>query len=42
MVNKVMQSKQHLESAYNLTVDKIPVGKSFMKHKNNNGARMVS
>ena len=28
-------------SAYNLAVDKMPVGKSFMKHKNNNGARTV-
>ena len=28
-------------SAYNLTLDKMPVGKSFMKYKNNNRARMV-
>ena len=28
-------------SAYSLTVDKMPVGKSFMKHRNNNGARMI-
>jgi len=28
-------------SAYNLTVDKMLVGKSFMKYKNNNGVRTV-
>ena len=28
-------------SAYNLTVDSMFFGKSFMKHKNNNRARMV-
>jgi len=28
-------------SAYNLTVDKMPVGKLFMKHTTNKGARTV-